>query len=288
MHYLDASLKPFSRANASFAYSGAQSRNRKRFDYTVKSVAHAFDILELFFGNIAELRVSELSRRLGLPKNNIFRLLATLESRNYIEQNEYRSGYRLGYKCLQLGNSMDMQKVLHQQSKPVLELLTKESGETSNIAIQKGDQIFYIDVVEASHPVRVMPRIGIMTPAYCTGAGKVLLAGNLEREQHNFLPHMEFRRHTPNTIIDPHEFENHLQIVAAQGYAIEDEEFDAGLRGVAAPVRSHYGTVVGAVCVSGPVMRFDSTRMRDELVPMVVSAAEEISRRFGYCSQPEL
>ena len=78
---------------------------REKSNYIIRSVSHALDVIEQFFGEADELGVTELSKRLKLHKNNIFRLLATLESRGYIEQNKATENYRLGIRCLQLGQA---------------------------------------------------------------------------------------------------------------------------------------------------------------------------------------
>jgi DNA-binding IclR family transcriptional regulator len=255
-----------------------------RPDYLVQSVAHAFDILEEMMTGKGELSLSDLCHRLRLSKNNVFRLLTTLETRSYIEQDEYRAVYRLGYKNLYLGFSMIRGMSLHKKAKPILESLAELCDETTDIVILRGGQTICLDAVETGHPLRVVPRIGIGTPAYCTAAGKVLLAGVNDRGP---LDHarMELKRYTPNTIVNSLELLRHLKEVAVSGYAIEDEEHDPGLRSVAAPVRDHHGLVVAAISISGPTLRFDASRMHHNLAPMVVKAAAEISSRLGYRSE---
>ena len=76
---------------------------RKKSSYIIQSVTNALDLLEEFRGEETELGVTELSKRLGLHKNNVFRLLATLESRGYMEQNKVTGNYRLGLRVLELG-----------------------------------------------------------------------------------------------------------------------------------------------------------------------------------------
>lgn len=279
---MDASRKPPSRAKFPGVYPSIRSSKKVRSDYIINSVRNAFDILEQFHENVSELSIAELSSRLGLSKNSIFRLLATLESRNYIEQNECRARYRLGYMNLQLGYSAVRTLTVQQQSKPIMQSLTELCGETSNIAILREGQIIYLDAVETHYPLRAIPRIS--TPIYCTAIGKVLISGVREKHPLDRDHIMELKRYTSNTITDRQMFNSHLTEVAAHGYAIEDEELDLGLRGVAAPVRNHNGFVVAAVGVSGPSIRFDKSRMYNELVPMVMKAAKEISGRLGYQS----
>jgi DNA-binding IclR family transcriptional regulator len=256
-------------------------KNKEKTDYNIQIVSHALDVMEQFLDNRDELSITELSHRLGLSKNNTFRLLATLKSRNYIEQSERRAGYRLGYKNLQLGYTIVRQMTIHRQSISVLESTAKESGETTDIAILRGAHTIYLDAVETCLPVRVVPRRGLVIPAYCTAAGKVLLAGEVEKDEGCTLL-TEFKQFTPKTITDRHKLMEHLEQITAQGFAIEDEELDMGVRGVAAPICNFTGRVVGAVSIYGPATRFSRARMQDELASMVTRAGEEISGRLGF------
>src|SRR5512134_3526601 len=104
---------------------------REKANYTIQSVSHALDVLEQFAGEADELGVTELSKRLKLHKNNVFRLLATLEARGYIEQNKLTENYRLGLKCLQLGQTFIKQTGLLLQSRSVLEELSSATKESA-------------------------------------------------------------------------------------------------------------------------------------------------------------
>src|SRR4026209_837335 len=114
---------------------------REKSNYVIQSVSHAIDVLEQFHDNVDEIGVTELSKRLKLHKNNVFRLLATLEARGYIEQNKITENYRLGLKCLQLGQTFIHQMGLLLQSKAVLLELSKATRESAYVAIRKGSAI---------------------------------------------------------------------------------------------------------------------------------------------------
>src|SRR5947208_11980769 len=103
---------------------------REKSNYIIQSVSHSLDVLEQFFGEADELGVTELSKRLKLHKNNVFRLLATLESRGYIEQNRATENYRLGIRCLQLGQSYVQHMGLLRQARPIMAELVRQARET--------------------------------------------------------------------------------------------------------------------------------------------------------------
>ena len=255
---------------------------KEKSEYIIQAVDHALDLLEQFHEDVDELGVTELSKRLKLHKNNVFRLLATLESRNYIEQNRVTENYRLGLKTLELGQTFIKQMGLLRQSRPVLEALVKECNETTYVAILKDFHIVYLDTVETDLTVRVVPRVGSRLPAYCTAAGKVQLAYMTDEELDNYIPGKELKRYTPNTIVDKDEFRKHLAKVAEQGYAVDNEELDIGVRCVGAPIRDYTRRIIGAVSISGPSMRFTDERVEKELIPLVKRAGDEISTKLGY------
>jgi len=143
-------------------------------------------------------------------------------------------------------------------------------------------QIVYLDVVETDMTVRVVPRVGTQLPAFCTAAGKAQIAYLADAELESYLPSKELKRYTPNTITDRNELKKQLKQVAEQGYAVDDEELDIGVRCIGAPIRDYTRRIVGAISISGPSMRLTEERMEKVLIPTVCKAAAEISSKLGY------
>ncbi len=255
---------------------------KEKSEYLIQAVSHALDLLEQFHGEVDELGVTELSKRLKLHKNNVFRLLATLESRNYIEQNKVTENYRLGLKTLELGQTFIKQMGLLRQAKPVLEALVESCNETTYVSILKEFNIVYLDVVETAMTVRVVPRVGSRLPAYCTAAGKIQVAYMGDEELETYLPPKELKSYTQNTITDRDVLKKQLKLIAEQGYAYDNEELDIGVKCVSAPIRDYTRRIIGAVSISGPSMRFSDERIKNELVPLVLKAGDEISAKLGF------
>lgn len=256
---------------------------KEKSEYLIQAVSHALDLLEQFHGDdVDELGVTELSKRLKLHKNNVFRLLATLESRGYIEQNKVTENYRLGLKSLELGQTFIKKMGLLDQAKPVLQELVDATNETAYVAIFKEGFIVYLDVVETRLTVRVVSRVGSRLPAHCTAAGKIHLAYMSEEELESYYPSQELKGYTPHSITDRDQLKRNLATTAVRGYAFDIEELDMGVRCVAAPIRDYTRRIVGALSISGPSTRFSDERLEEELVPLVTQAAEELSTRLGY------
>lgn len=254
---------------------------RDKSNYVIQSVAHALDVLEQFNGTVDEIGVTELSKRLKLHKNNVFRLLATLEARGYIEQNKLTENYRLGLKCLQLGQTFIHQMGLLLQAKSILSDLAKSTKESAYVAIRKGNAIIPLDFVEPARAVRVVSFLGCALPAHCTAAGKVHMVFEPEGSFSQALSN-QLEAYTEKTILDRSALQKHLAEVAAAGYAVEKGEFAEDVNGVAVPVRDYTRLLVGTLAVVGPGHRLTDEMISDRIAPALLRAGQELSLRLGY------
>lgn len=254
---------------------------RDKSNYMIQSVSHALDVLEEFRGDHDELGVTELSKKLKLHKNNVFRILATLQSRNYIEQNKTNDNYRLGIKCLELGQTFIRQRGLLRQAQPILHELAETSGETSYISILRGSDVVYLDAVETNSTVRVVSRVGLHMPVHATAAGKALVAFESEEELRKRF-HSELAGYTKNTIVGAAQLLSNLESARGLGYATDLEEFEEGLRCIAGPVRDYTRKVIAAISVSGPAHRLSDEKIAQSVGPEVARCAKALSARLGY------
>jgi DNA-binding IclR family transcriptional regulator len=254
---------------------------REKSNYTIQSVSHALDVLEQFNGSVDEIGVTELSKRLKLHKNNVFRLLATLEARGYIEQNKVTENYRLGLKCLQLGQTFIRQMGLLLQARSMLEDLVETTQESAFVAIRKGGAVVPLEFVEPDRPVRVVSFLGTALPAHCTAAGKVYLVFESEGGLNQTLPE-RLERHTARTITDGKVLRDRMLEIAEAGYAVDEGEFSEDISSVAVPIRDYTRTLVGALAVAGPGHRLNNEAIKQEIVPKILRAGSELSKRLGY------
>ena len=268
--------------NLSIKEAQGKMAKREKDSYVIQSVTNALNLLEEFKGDRDELGVTELSKRLNLHKNNIFRLLATLEARGYIEQNKATENYRLGVKSLELGQTFIKQLGLVRQAKPFLEEIVKECNEMAYIGAIRQHSVVYLHVEEADQTVKVAHRVGWRFPIHCTCIGKaqIAYASEEELEKLGILDNME--RFTSNTIVDKVEFVKHLKEVAKRGYAIDNEEYNQGVRCVGVPIRNYTGKVVGGISVSGPSFRMTDEIVRGKIIPVVKEAGVKVSKRLGF------
>lgn len=253
---------------------------REKTNYVIQSVSHAFDVLEQFSAETDELGVTELSKRLKLHKNNVFRLLATLESRGYIEQNKATENYRLGLNCLKLGQTFVSQMGLLRQAQPILQELVEKTGETAYIGVLRRGEVVPLQSVEADQAVRAISLIGRALPLHATAAGKAHLAFEPQESIKTALPE-SLSRHTDKTLTKRGELLADLKAAAERGYTSEAGEYLADLAAIAVPIRDYTRAVVGSLAISAPEYRMGADRIRKELAPEALRAGRDLSSRLG-------
>lgn len=255
---------------------------RKKSDYIIHSVDHAFDVLEAFRADEPELGVTQLAKLLNLHKNNVFRILATLESRGYVEQNPRSGNYRLGLKAFEAGQAYLRHTSLLSVAHPQMEGLSSELRENTYLAVMRGDYVFYLDEIIADQTIQVISRLGTRVSPHCTATGKVFLAFLEDSQTENMLNTMDLERMTMHTITDKRKLRAEIKKVGEGGYAVDHEEWKLGLKCVAAPILDYYGKIQGTLSVSGPSDRLPEARMLEEVIPAVVKHAGEVSRKMGF------
>jgi DNA-binding IclR family transcriptional regulator len=246
----------------------------------LQSVDHALAVLETFDASNPELGVTALSGRLKLAKSTVYRLLSTLAARGYVYQNPATGKYRLGLKAFEVGSLAVSQLTVRDVALPFLERLRDATKETVHLGVREAEAVIYIDKIETPLPIRMFSRIGRRAPLHCTALGKVLLAfgGTAENAR---VARRELKRFTPNTITDPDVLAKELAQIRERGYALDDEEFEEGLKCVAAPLWDYSGAVVASAGIAGPHIRITSDRLAD-LIAVVRETAGDISARLGY------
>lgn len=256
-------------------------KKKDKTNYIIKTVLNSLELLEAFKGDKAELGVSELSKILKLHKNKIFRLLATLEYKGYIEQDLFNENYRLGLKSLELGQSFIHHLRLLSIAKPVLKELVDKCKESAYVGVIRGKNIIYLDIVEADQVLKVASRVGNILPIYATAIGKAQIAFESKDVIEKLLP-SDLIPFTKNTIINKEILYKELEAIKKQGYAMDNEELDEGIICVGAPLRDYTTHIVGGISISAPVIRTTKERLKDLIIPITIEAGKTISAKLGY------
>jgi IclR family transcriptional regulator, acetate operon repressor len=219
----------------------------------VQSVDRALGVLEALAASGAPVGVGEVAELTGLPQGTVHRLLATLQQRGYVRRDHGRK-YCLGTGAIRLADAA--QRALARSARPHLAALVKLSGETANLAVLEGDDVVYVAQISSPHTLRMFAEVGRHVPPHSTAVGKVLLAALPREQARALLRRTGMVARTPATITDLGAFEAELDRVAAQGWAVDEEEQETGVRCVAVPVDGGPGPVVAALSLSGPADRF--------------------------------
>ncbi|PRR73584.1 IclR family transcriptional regulator [Neomoorella humiferrea] len=247
----------------------------------VLSLEKALKILEELATVGGGIGLSELSRKLGLNKSTVYRMLTTFKAYGYVDQEPVTGKYTLGFKILELSSSLlerlDVRAVAH----PYLKELAESSREVAHMVIRDGGEAVYIDKVEGNRTIRMYSQIGRRVALHSTAVGKAILAFLPPGELEKIIAGKGLPRFTSRTITTMAALQAELAEVRERGYAVDDGENEEGIRCVGTPIFDYHGQVVAAISISGPVLNVTPERV-PVLGRLVRRAGEEISRRLGY------
>ncbi len=265
--------------------SHRSAAGKPKADYSIQAVCNAIRLLEAF-SDEDEIGVSDLARRLDLHKNNVFRLLATLEERGYIDQSAKSERYRLGTRCLELGQAYAHGRDLLRLAGPVIREVMEHTGETVHLGVLRDFEVVHLAGEQPGRLVVTSSRVGMRLPSHCTALGKVLLGCGSEELRQSFDLQVaragNLEAYCDSTITDPQKLFEHLRGVAVQRFAVDLEEYEAGMRCAAAPVYGADGQLLAALSISGPAFRLSDDHLLGEVVKEVCAGADRLSRGLGY------
>jgi IclR family acetate operon transcriptional repressor len=249
---------------------------------SIRAVNRVTAILELFEGS-RELTMSEVAQATGLSESTVFRYLGALTGHGWLVA-ERSGGYRLGIRILQLGQSLLRNLDIGRVSRPYMETLLREYGETVNCAIFQSDVVVVIESLESPNAIRRGASVGEKDFLFSSALGKSIMACLPEEEVLRLLADTELKPLTERTITSLDELMVDLKAVQARGYSLDDEESELGLMCVAGAIHDYRDVPKYALSVSGPTDRIRLALERG-LGESVSRAAASISRDLG-CATP--
>jgi IclR family transcriptional regulator, KDG regulon repressor len=263
----------------------SKAQNQSKPSNLVKTIERASLILDVLGRSPQGISIKELSGKTGLPKGTTHRFLASLAYFDYVRQESMTKNYHLGFKLVELGNRLLNQIDLRTEAHPYLIELAELTKETVHMVILDHNEALYVDKVDSSEPtggLRMASVVGARIPTHCSAVGKVMLAFLPEERLISIIKDKGLPRRTENTITDIEELKNHLQLIREQGYALDDEENEKGVKCVGAPIRDQDGNIAAAISISVPGIRIRTDTLLTTLKDHLIETAMKISRKLGY------
>ncbi len=244
------------------------------------AIEKAIDVLDAVGAAPDGLSQTELTEKLSLPRTTIYRLLATLVARGMLRRDPARKVYRLGFRWFEMARQSYTMPDLVAAAANEMRGLRDLTGETCYLATLDGLEVISLERCDGAHSERSAAALGQRKPLHCTSQGKAILSAMNSEMRDGIVRDLTLKPLTPLTITDRRRLNAELNITAARGYAIDDEEIVLGVRCVGAPIVDSQGAVRGAISVAGPAYRL--TRQRLELLgPEIAEAARRVGAEIG-------
>lgn len=239
------------------------------------SLARGLAVVQAFGDACKPQTIAQISNKTGIPRAAVRRCLYTLQQLGYV--NAEQNNFTLCPKLLSLGHSCLSFTPLAVSSQPYLDAISRESGESCSIAVLDETEVLYVARSAASRVMSVAQNAGSRLPAYCTSLGRVMLAHLPPVELDDYLVRVQIRQMTCKTVTTQKCLREILLNVREEGYAINNEEYELGLRSIAVPVRAPSGHVMAALNIGTQASRISVECMRENFLPMLLRGAQEIS-----------
>jgi len=245
----------------------------------VLSLARGLQVIEAFEGSTDGLSVADISRRTGLSRAAVRRLLITLELLGYAGSDG--RFYRLKTRVMRLGFSYLSSNSLATLAQPILAHVIELVHESSSVGVLEDDHIVYVARASAKRVMSVGLSVGSRLPAFCTSMGRVLLSGLSDQDLSAYLDRIELTAVTPRTIVDKALLFDVIRQVRVEGFALNDEELELGHRSIAVPVRTRQGTMVAGMNIGLHAARVTVAEMIHRLLPILREHAQMLGQLLG-------
>lgn len=247
----------------------------------VQSVNRAINILQVLASESSGLGIVDIGKRIGLPVSSVHRIITTLVDRQVVSQDIHTGHYKVGVGSFEIGSAFLRQVRIGEVARTRMEELSRVTRETVNLALRDGKHATYVDQVQSDRELQVMPRPGARLPLYCTGVGKVFLAGLPKDECMRVLTSIDLKPRTIHTQTSVEQIMQEISQIQTQGFSVNDQELHLGVRCVAAPIINHEGSTCAAISVTG-----SPTHLYGEHLELVISTlckvTAGISEHLGY------
>ncbi|AHG18437.1 IclR family transcriptional regulator [Chania multitudinisentens RB-25] len=240
------------------------------------SLARGLEVLQAFKPQYSEMSVSEIGQITGIPRAAVRRCLYTLKALGFVHCPDGRH-YRLLPRVLTLGHAYLSSSELAKAAQNSLDYLSKVLNESCSVATLDGDSILYIARASVKRIMTIDLGRGSRLPAYATSMGLVLLSALDNQQLEEYLSRVTLEPLTGFTVTSAEALRAELEQVRRQGYAINDQQLEIGLRSIAVPMYSRKGGVVAAMNVGANAAQVSAAELRERVLPQLQRAAMELA-----------
>lgn len=208
-------------------------------------------ILEYLARSRRGVTLSQLTRKLQLPRSTGHALLLTYQRCGYVLRDEETGRYCLGFRLHSLANMAIGGNNLRGHCSPFLYRLMQDTGLAVHLAVMEEGEVIVIDKIEPPAAPQVATWVGKRMGLHCTALGKALIAHLPAAELDELIRKQGLIRYNENTIASKRKLKMACEQVQQLGYAVDDEEEEIGIRCIGAPVHNAKGEVIAAISISG-------------------------------------
>ena len=246
---------------------------------SVRAVDRALDIMLCFTREEPTRSLTQIAESVHMSKTTVYRLLATLETKRFINRDKDTGMYRLGFRIVEMASLVLQNTELRRWMQPYLKSLSEQYGETVDLSVLDGSHVIYLEVIESPQRVKLAAAIGHSLPAYFTASGKALLAFAPDEQVQKILAE-NIAEHDGATGLTISKALEDLGKVVERGYAVSEQEYEEHINAVAAPIFDTDRRAVASIAIVGPSFRLSGERL-PELGESIKKTADAISREIG-------
>ncbi len=248
----------------------------------VQSLSRGIQILEYLVDNKLA-GCTEIAAILGVNKSSAFRLLQTLMQHDLVQQDELTGKYMLGVGALRISEGLLKNTDIIETAKPLMQQLVKDLEESAHLCMFSNGRALIIFDSKSDAKINVSAKVGASEPMHCSSVGKCLLAFLDEETRNTVMKKLDFATYTPYTISNEADLYKDLDKIRQNGYAVDNEELNLGIRCIAAPIYNYKGEIRYCLAISNTTERLPKEQI-DFHGKAVMRCADEISAKLGYTS----
>jgi len=246
-----------------------------------QSSIRLLQILECLADSRVSLRLQEIAKLVGMTQPTVLRYLYALQDAHYVYQEENTSRYALTWRACRLGTNLNSFLSLRNIAAPFVNDLANSLSRGACLVIEQDTECVYLDCIDNPHAA-TLQRIGRQAPLHATGSGKVLLSRYNETQLNEFISSQGLQKFTQYTITDADTLRKELDNIRLQGYGMDNEECELGLRCISMPLRDYSGAIIASLSVFGNTSDMSDEYIQSMVYPALKKATATICYRLGY------